>query len=352
MSELIAWYLVELRCRLAPDLPVAQVETIVKEAESHLKESAATFVADMQLGEEQAAAAAIEAFGKPGSVAEKHLQQFGWRPFGIKPGWLVWGSGVISLLTWVMEFQWNRGYFDNFGETWQNGVAGFIALIALAIFGIGCYAGRMRYRWTILAIGLAVEFAVFFGFSFLIVGSTKGHQGLSRLHLGRDVSNVNRNLIRLNRLEVYVRDGARVFAAAKSASDIPQRFRDPSFANKELDLYDLPEQLMGRLTASSLSNLDPNGKLYLTPNKFVFAMVDGRVYGLSAVDEFSHAVLAWRRGEAKALTSIAQEEVNMNRLLASATEARSGRLFFFNRDVYLNAMLIMPLFLPVLLFIE
>jgi hypothetical protein len=80
-------------------------------------------------------------------------------------------------------------------------------------------------------------------------------------------------------------------------------------------------------------------------------MVDGRTYGLSAEADFSHAVLDWRKS-AKALGAIAKQKQQMNILLESAAQARSGRLFFFNRRVYSGAILMVPLFLPVLVIAE
>jgi hypothetical protein len=355
MCEVIAWYVVELRSRLAPHLPAAQVETIVTEARSHLNESTANLASSLQISQDEAAAAAIDAFGQPEAVAMTHLRQHAWRPLGIKPLWLVWGGASLSILLWVMEFEWMRGYFDNFGESWQNVFGGFCALAAVIAFGVGCYAGRQRHRMTILAVGAAVEVAIFFGFSFIIVGSTDNGQGLSRIHLSRDVENVRKDVSTLDRLDAYVREGAAAFAGAKSVGDIPFKFRDPSIAQREVGLYNLPLQLAGRLTVKGNYSFGGFGRpplpYFIIPSESVIVMVDGRTYGLSAEADFSHAVLDWRKS-AKALGAIAKQKQQMNILLESAAQARSGRLFFFNRRVYSGAILMVPLFLPVLVIAE
>jgi len=354
MSDLIAWYTVELRSRLAPHLPLAEVNTIVLEAESHLKESVAVLVTEQQLTEELAASTAINSFGRPERVAMTHLGQNVLHPFGINPGWLIYGGAAVAILTWVIHWEWLRGFFDNFGETWQNGFAGVVGTLAVIAFGIGCYSDRKKHGFRILAAGAALSIGIIFTFSFLIVGANTNQQGLSRLRLSRDVSNVKANVVILDRLDAYIRQGAVAFARAKTTEDIPLRFRDPKVAQNELVLYDLPDQAAARHDIDSEPGFQTGSirKMFLTPSDFVYAMVDGRVYGLQSEIEFSHAVLWWRRHESDALAAIAKERANMTLLLGAANQARSGRLFFFNPAVFGEALCWLIVFMPILFIID
>jgi hypothetical protein len=354
MSELIPWYLVELRSRLTPFLPATKVETIVKEAESHLQEAVRRLTADLQITEDQAAAAAIDAFGRPEKVAMTHLRENHWRPMGISPIWLVLGGGSLATLCWVMHWQWLRGFFDNMGATWQNGLAGFVGTLALLIFGVGCYAGRRRYRLEVLGIWAAMSVGIVLAFSFWIVGATENGQGLSHVHLSRDVANIHQDLAKLDRLETYVHEGSIAFASAKTENDVPAVFTNPQLAEQRLGLYDLTEQMDGRrlVNGNDDPNFGPVSSRFIIPSDFIYAMVDGRVYGLREETDFSHAVLWWRRHTGDALKSISREKGKLNSLLASAAEARNGRLFFFNPTVYSEAVISVPFFLPALFLVE
>ncbi len=353
MSNLIPWYVVELRSRLLLHLPTTQVETITTEAESHLKELARDLAATMQMDEERAAAAAIDAFGRPDKVAMSHLAEFAWHPLGVRPIWMVAGSAGVSTMIWVMQWQWLRGFFDTFGESWLNGLAGMIGVFALFVFGIGCYAGRRRYVREILAIASGLCVGIVLVFSFLIVGDDGYQQGFNRLHLARDVETAQKNIGALDRIEAYVLDGHSVFAKAKRPADIPARFTDPDAAEAATGLENFDRMLREPMIRTSYGFVrTPSHPVYAVPSNFAMALVDGRVSAPSSVEDFDHAQLWWRRHTSDELSAIAQQREAMRGLLASAGQARSGRLFFFNPHVYWPAVLLVLPWVPLLLLID
>src|SRR5205823_7775420 len=153
MPEYINWFVVELRLRLAPHLSMERVETLTREVESHLRELSRKNIASLGMSEQHAQAAAVEVFGRPDKVALDYLRESNPRLFGIKPICFVILGGLGAIGCWDFHWLSLRGHFDIFGDTWQNGLAGFVGTLALAMFVAGCKAGLRSFRLPILATG-------------------------------------------------------------------------------------------------------------------------------------------------------------------------------------------------------
>jgi hypothetical protein len=344
MPDYINWYLVELRLRLQPHLSQNAVEGIVSEVESHLCETSLKLRETPGMTQLQADLEAVRAFGQPQLVATTYLQESNPKFLGLKPLWVVLVSGLAAIGCWVSHWISLQGYFDNFGATWQNGIALMIGLAALTIFVAACRAGHRSYFRPLLALGGGTAIGLVFLLSFWIVGSKDDHQGFSRIHLGRDEKVARISLKNLDRLESYLRGGVTAYSKAKSASDLPLEYRD---LNRAATRVNQPGLLnYGRLYSSD-GSLTPD--VFTVPSDYVSAYVDGRIWGIYTAETFAEAKKAWIEKAGKALGRIDPQREGLNGLLASAEEARSGRLFFFNPRVYADAVIWAILFMPVLL---
>lgn len=344
MPDYINWYLVELRLRLQSHMSQNRVEGIVSEVESHLCETAMKLQETPGMTQYLAELEAVRAFGQPQLVATTYLQESNPKFLGMKPLWVVLASGLTAIGCWVFHWISLQNYFDNFGATWQNGLALMVGLAALTIFVASCRAGHRSYFRPLLALGTGTAVGLVFLLSFWIVGSKDDHQGFSRIHLGRDELVAQASLRKLDKLEAYLQGGAAAFSKAKSAIDLPIEYRDLDRAAAYLDQPGLNDY--GQLYSYEESSTPA---LFTTPADYVAAYVDGRIWGVNVADNFAEAKKTWAERAGKALGRIDPQREGLNGLLASAREARSGRLFFFNPRVYGEAVFWSIVFMPVLL---
>lgn len=348
MSDYIAWYLVELRTRLAPHLPSTKVESIVLEAGSHLKETTERLKAELQLTDETAALTAIDAFGKPEKVALTHLREIDTRIMGIKPGWLVIGSALLAI--WCWDFQWLslHGPFDNFGETWQNGVAGFVGVLALIFFVVACRAGKRTFRLPLFTMSAALCLGLPLLVSAWMIRTPAHWEGISRLHLSRDVAKINATLDRLKAYEPYFRRGATAYQSAKTESDLPAEFA--SFQRAQ-DLLGIPKEDRQHMLLRTDDGYNVAPDALLVPS-YAYAMVDGRIGGLEPVRSFAEAKKAWAKNASHSLRAVEHDREGLQSLVAAAGEAQSGRIFFFDPALSVTSVAVTAWFLPVLFILD
>src|ERR1044072_6131848 len=249
MSDYISWYMVELRTRLAPHLATTRVESIIREAESHLKESSEAIRNDLAIPAENAALAAIDAFGSPEKVALTHLRETNMRILGMKPVWLVLLSAFFALPCWNFHWLSLSGPFDNFGATWQNGLAGFVGVLAIVGFIAGCRAGRRSYRGP-LAL-LSVQFLIgslLFGSFFAVSSGGFFSKSVLRYQIAGAAQELPKSLERLDKYKDFVVEGKKLFASAKTVADLPEIYRNPRVAEKAFDSNPGPGMLQAGST--------------------------------------------------------------------------------------------------------
>lgn len=338
MSDYFSWYCVELRTRLAPHLPSAKVESIVREAECHLRESTEQLQAELHLNDEQAVLCAIEAFGSPEKVALTHLGTTSAKVLGLKPITFVFICTFVSLFCWVFHWLSLGGPFDNYGHTWQNGVAGFVGFLALIGFVVGCRAGRRSFRVPLAAFGLKFFVGALLFCAFWSV-TDDGYQAVTRPRITAALTELPNSLERLDRFERYVLQGKEEFAKAKSRDELSKQFKDVDYAQSLFDAqpsYRSPQARGG----------------VVTPSSFIYSMPDGRFWGIQETPSFKDAKVTWSRVDKTTIPGIASQRQSLTALLARVEEARSGRLFFNNGFLLLNAAGWIIVFMPVFFVID
>jgi hypothetical protein len=343
MPSLIDWYLVELRHLLDDRIPSDHVDSIVCEAESHLRESVRTRIS-ADTSEEEASRAAIEAYGKPERVAAAFFQGTRQKVLGINPGWWAAASSIIAIWCWNFEWMTFRGAFDIFGDSWQPCLVALVGVLALAVLTGAVQTGLRSYRLCIGSIALGVVALATPLMSFWIIPGTSEYQGISRFHLSRDASKVDQTISKLGRYGEYVNRGLAAYAAAKSLADLPAEFWDADVAAHELTTQPAPGY-MGR------SGYVPTGGLP-TPNRWgAMAMVDGRIWALNTAGNFASARADWLKNGPKALAELPREKHDLGVLLGNARAAQNGRLFFpeprLGRQVVVQTLELLPVLLLV-----
>jgi hypothetical protein len=344
MLDLISWYVIELRRRVLPHLPGPEVEDICLEAETHLRESAREIQRDSNMDDGAAAKAAITAFGTPSVVAMTHVRESDRRLLGLSPIWFVLGGTVISTGCW--DFHWLSlgGYWDNFGETWQNGLAGLVGILALTAMVMGCRRGARSYWLPILGSGVGIAAVLPVVLCTWMVSSPDLDQGISRLHLGRDTAVVQGMIGRLDRLNSYLKGGVAIFGGDRSPVHVPGIYQVVNAGNGIAGI--------GEYALSTPAPPDRQRDKFVVPGEMVCAMVDGRIYALRTTEDVGRAMMYWRRQGPKAIEEVEKQKAKLSELLALAQAAGRGRVLFWNPGVFGQAVCWTLAFLPVLLALE
>jgi hypothetical protein len=346
MSEYLGWYLVELRSRLEREMPMDRVATVLAEVESHLRESALRNADTPGVSEDQALIAAMHSFGSPEKVALAHLGEGGKTMFGIPRMWVVLGSAFIAIACWDFHWMSLGGFFDNFGATWQNGLAAMIGGLALVIFFLACRKGYRSYRLPVIGLTAAMAVGMIFFVSFAIVGEKEWRQGFSRFHLARDVATAHRSLEKLDTVAAYIRRGMREISSVSTLTKLPPEYRDLEASQRALGLdgNSIP-------VYSDVLSQDPTANAYPLLSGYVAVMVDGRIFGISHTANAVQVRESWQKAP-QTLKSIEHEKENLMALLQSAESARSGQLFFFNSSAFRDPVFWTIVFLPGLLLLD
>jgi len=329
MLSYFDWYLVELELRLAKSVSTQQLETILAETRSHLMESATRFAGETGADEGVAAKAAIDAYGTPNLVAVGYLRESKPRFLGMKADWAVLLYAFAAIFAWDFAWLTMNGPFDNFGETWQNGIAAIACAVATVLFAKACHASRRWQAPRVATFTGAFALSLIFIISFWIVGDNDTMQVVSRFHLSRDIAQLKSTNRRLEGLKAYLKEGSQFFSKASPGTPLPASFTSEEEAYHRLDL--------GNTTAfppAVWHFADKSEGEFLVPSRFIYAVVDGRIWSLERVMTLAEAKAIWRERAAAAIASTERNQERLASLLGHAQEATSGRLFYFNRRVY------------------
>lgn len=375
MARLIDWYLVELSLRLNRALPPERVNEIVQEADAHLQESVKSRL--QQGGEEVAAVeAAITAYGKPDRVAKGFLRGSRLTMLGVNPMWWTIFGSSLALAAWQFHWATLGGYFDNFGDTWQNDVALLLVALGVAIV-LGAARRTLRSRrWavvTTLALGTP---ALLLALAYWMIPAPRYEVyqvGISRFHIDRDVPIVRRTLSRLDQIEAYLQHGIGAFAKAGSSLGLPDTYSETRLAAQlqgDVELPPAPPHL--GVTSTSVRGRPANAlpraftsgtdiirffagvsrddTIYPAPREYgAFVEIGGNVYVFDRVIGFDEAKKAWCSFGPSDLAQVRSQRYNLAALLRRVDQARHGRLFFANpwisTQIVGAAILLLPLLL-------
>ncbi|MDR3688247.1 MAG: hypothetical protein P4L46_02625 [Fimbriimonas sp.] len=348
MRDPIARYVSDLDAILHFELPEDRLESIVMEAESHLRESASRRVAEVT-DPIRAQTEAIDAYGSPQRVAVGHLRRAGRKMWGLHPGYWAALGALVSIACWNFHWLTLDRYFDNFGNTWQNGLAGLIGLAALTL-PIKAARRRFRSNWSALilvtvgAAALSIPLTAFW-----MIPSTDSRprgfaQGISRFHLKRDLPAVQSNIADIRAYQDLVRQGIRSYATATTERQIPGLLMDPSQVARRFGVDHLGPALVG-------TTITHAGKFVVPREYGAFAMVDGRTWVFESSDRFEFAKKQWATVGPSDLRNLDYLLLGFQSIERNALEAKHGRLFFFCPDLYtetvIGTLILLPLFLAI-----
>jgi hypothetical protein len=345
MPDPIESYLAKLRKKLSRNFDRKKVDQIIAEAGTHLQDSAARFQQEEKQDSDQATTSALEAYGDPKKVAGTYLKQSESLILGIRPTWFVFMGTLLALVCWDLHWMWLWGYFDNDGEVLENYLAGFCSFVGFCVMVWGVRAGKRSFWRSILGAGLAIVGFFVFALSYTIIGSDGHHQGISRFHFDRDVATIQQALPRINRISNYLERGKAVFAKASLPKDVPTDLKNIQLTESELGLKE-HEIFPSHNSLWRDSN-------YVIPYQFgAFVEVSGPVTGLDWASSFKAAKQAWLDDEPQDQEKLQSAKKGFQSLLASAQQAKEGRVFFFNPDVYGDTMFWTAALLIFLLFTD
>ncbi|MBN9503678.1 MAG: hypothetical protein BGO01_04905 [Armatimonadetes bacterium 55-13] len=349
MSEYLHWYLVELRNRLDPKLPQRKVHEILSETEDHLKESARELAEEFGWNENDSMLAAIQSYGDPEKVALSHLAASDPKFWGVPPIWVIFGSALVAIWCWNFEWLSLRGFFDHFGETWENGFVATLGVFALVTFFRACRAGYRSYRKEVMQLGFVTAFGLVFLMSTWMISVPDQWQGISRFHINREEKNLWSNLTALNRIEDLCELGRNKFGQAADPGQIPFQFEITADLRGAYD-HILSLNRGKSPTVSQMEQTVVNS--YIVPGSVIFVTPSKPLWFFQQEDRFDVARKRWAASGPSTQKAIqgARDEINL--YLAAIAQARSGRIFFFDSRVYGKPVVLTLLFLPALLLLE
>ncbi|HZH97424.1 MAG TPA: hypothetical protein VEX38_00515, partial [Fimbriimonadaceae bacterium] len=324
MSEYIGWYTVELRLRLGNHLPAAKIESIVKEAGSHLRESAENLKNELGLSDDASALAAIEAFGTPEAIAISHLQQVTLKVFGMPSAAFALLCSTIAILCWDYHWLSLSGPFDNYGATWQNGICGVVGFVALAGLVAAIARSKRRLLAPIAASVLGCMLILPLMATYLAVPGGASYEAVLRPNLREAETTIPYQIRQLEKLDHWLQAGAKRYAQSKDGSDLPTSLRSVRAAEKEF----------GLTQGSSYPVFTSDGRVlqtaYTTPRNFIYAPARGGLWIFEGAATFEEAKATWAKESQNAIfgANVARQE--LREMLANVKKARSGKLFFFN----------------------
>ena len=349
MANVIDSYIADLNSMLVRKMPAERVEAIVKEAETHLRESVQRKVS-ADVDEAAASEVAVAAYGAPEKVALAFLRGARTKVLGLRPAWWACMGAILTICGWNVHWQTLQGYFDNFGNVSQNIMAGCIGLFGTIILALAARVG-LRSNWvqltgvTIAATVLSIPLL-----SFWMVPSTSSQQwtfqqGISRFHLGRDLPKVKRTITYLEKFEAIYTEGLHAYASAKSAKDLPQEMANTTALAAQLGMSGREQWPHGLAILA-------NGKFVVPREYGVFAEVDGRLWTLETVGTFEEAKKRWTDLGSKGLAEVKFHLAGFRSIEQNASQAMAGRLFFFDPDMYLETVFLTLILLPLFLLID
>lgn len=349
MANPIESYIADLKSMLVRKMAAERVEAIVKEAETHLRESVQRKISS-GVDEATATELAIAAYGVPEKVALAFLRGARQKVLGLRPAW--WGclGALLAICSWDFHWLTLQGYFDNFGRMTQSEIAGCIGLLGAVVLAAAARAG-FRSNWfqligvTIAAAALSIPLM-----SIWMIPSTASpqwafQQGISRLHLNRDLPKVKGTISYLEKYQAIYKQGLRDYAAARSAQDLPQEMANATLLAARLGINSSDQWPRGLAISADGS--------FVVPREYgVFAEVDGRIWALETVGTFEEAKKKWAELGSNGLGEVTSHLAGFRSIERNASAAMAGRLFFFNPDMYLETVFFTLILLPLFLLID
>jgi len=341
MPNLIDWYVVELRLLLNGSLPSGRVDEITMEAEAHLRESVHRRL-NSSVNESVAIAAAVDAYGRPDKVALGYLKGTRQKMWGLNPGWWAMAGALIAIICWNFHWLTLDAYFDNFGDTWQNCLAGLVGVVGLVLMSVAIRAGLRSYRSWLTALTLAAAALSVPLVSYWMIPEPNYYQGISRFHLDRDLPPVGKTLGSIKAYQSYLARGMRQFASAKSDADLASDLQNPTLAATELKLDRLGPAVLG-------ATMDRGGR-FVVPRKYgAFFEINGGSAVLETMDRFEDAKKAWAESGPSIMSDLNKAYPRFVALFAKGQDAKAGKLFFFEPTLYMETVIgtivLLPLFL-------
>jgi len=343
MANVIDWYVVELKLLLNGKLPSSRVDEIVKETDGHLRESVQRKISPA-VDETHAAAAAIEAYGPPEKVAMGFLKGSRQKLWGLNPGWWAAFGAITTIFCWNFHWLTLGGFFDHFGETWKNVLAGFVGVLGLVLVVIAVRAGLRSFRLALTVTTIATAVLSIPLMSYWMIPTPSGYQGISRFHLDQDLPKLEQSLGHIETYEALIQRGLREYAAAKSPEELSEDLRNPGLAAREAGVDRLYPAVLGL-------SLD-HGGAFVVPRLYgPFVEVNGGSTVFETMARLQDAKKAWAKSGPKDLALLKDEHRNFDILVKNAYAAKAGRLFFLDPDLYMETLIgtliLLPLFLVV-----
>jgi hypothetical protein len=373
MSELLNWYIEELRQLLQAKIPADRLDTILREAESHLRESANCRIS-REVPDRLAMIEAINAYGTPKRIAISFLRRSGQKLFGMRPVYSAVGGCLIAIYAWNFHWLTLSGFFDNFGDSYENVIAGMFGLGGLALMFMACRSGMRSYRLAvssacIIAAGLSIPIV-----SAWMIGGTRDYQGISRFHLQRDVPAVRKLVSDIVKDQAFLKRGMEAYSKADHQVEflhqgakiyIPGNlpFDDMELVSKLREQTLPPDLRNANLAVAELGvdhlnpavhemTVNPGGNFVVPREYGAFAMVREGLLAFETMDKYPAASKAWAKSGPIILRDLQREQVDMVALLSKADEAQHGRLFFFNPALYAETVFATLFLLPLFLLVD
>ena len=334
MLELIKTYGDELGSRLADRVDPDRLPIILREVTTHLEESTLEIARTRNLDPERAALEAIIAFGDARGIAIGFIRELRGCFWGLPASQVACGASLVSTSCLVFAVTSFRGYFDNFGESWECVPAALIGAISLAVLLLSCRAQRRSSRKPLLLSGIAGALCLIPLLSFWIIGDTgMTNQGVSRFHRSRDIANLGLSITTLEWDRQFIERTAPLVMEAKSPDQLPAAVVDGDWADRQWSpegrprLNDAPE--------------------FVTP-RFVAGMVDGRLSVFGTAETLRETQARWSRS-ASTVKGI-DKQIKVFESLRN--EALHPGLFYWNPKVFLWPVILALLCVPFYLFVD
>lgn len=335
MLDYLAWYQVELYSRLKGKIDSERLPIILGETASHIQEAASTISQTDHLSEEESIKSAIKSFGSPEEIADGFLHPLRarvWLPV------VCVSAATLSVCTALLMI-WLDQYFDNFGDTLQNQIAGLTGLAAAIMLYFACRAYGRSCRLILTGVSAATAVCLVFVLSFWIIGDSGSGDGISRFNQAADLAGACTALVELNRQKQLQETLAPIFQKAKTAADLTPPMQNIWLARTTYGLRSLPDVSFSHGRAEDAHFVVP-----MSPG----TMKRGDAYTFGTVATFDEAKAEW--------ANFASYDLKMNALVTSLSamieEGRHPKLVYWNPNVFGNGVAAVLMCWPLLVVID
>ena len=375
MRDSIDRYIQDLRALLHFELPEAKVDTVTLEAESHLRESTAKQL-EVGVTLDAAQTVAIKSFGSPQRVALTYLQRTRRKLWGLAPVWWAITSSLVAIFCWNFHWLTLSGYFDRFGEFDKNLEAGFVGIFAVYVMVLAARRGlRSNRLWITLSTLGAATLSIPITAYWMIPAKQDirrpFEEGVSRFHIDRDLPKLERNLQNISAALGVINQGIHDYSTASQESAVASILKDPDEVVKRLRLGSdrfsilqsgiwpfyhqelVPDLSKVKLPPANVAmTTDPGGKFVVPRESGSFVMVDGRCWVFETVDSFTTAKMMWQKYGKTNQADLEELDRQFKVLRSHVSEAKQGRLFFFEPTLYMGTVFATLFLLPIFLIVD